>query len=317
MSENAIATSDLDSGGGSATRSQKIIRVGGWVALGLFLLIFFTILKLPKDRIKNFVNGSISAYLAPQGISFYSDRSNVSLLPISYTMEEVKLGFPPPDLPVTIESVSVSPSLFSLFRGRQAASLYVSNGKGSLAADISAKKSDLSVSLRAKKFDLGKIGLLPILVKIKAAAVLDGSANINGDINTPSSLTGSTELNLSAINIDKQNIASFNIPNLAISEGKAFFSVEKTKLKINTLTLGKPGSSDDITAKVTGEISLGRNWESSMLDVKAIVTLSPAVIAAFPLVDALLGSAKLPDGSYSIQLTGPASMPNYTPLGAK
>ncbi|MFZ9596514.1 MAG: hypothetical protein ACO3A2_10605 [Bdellovibrionia bacterium] len=80
-----------------ASRSQQLLRRLGWSAFGLFCLICFTLLKLPEDRVKNWVEGTISAQLAEKRVRFTAKEGHLSLFfGLSYTMKEVDLFFPPP-----------------------------------------------------------------------------------------------------------------------------------------------------------------------------------------------------------------------------
>jgi hypothetical protein len=92
--------------------------------------------------------------------------------------------------------------------------------------------------------------------------------------------------------------------------------IDKAKVTIKTFQLGKASNTtDDVHATVSGDLTLGKQWESSNLNAKATFSVSDNVKKAFVLLDALLGSAKQPDGSYAYSLTGPISAINPLPLG--
>jgi type II secretion system protein N len=299
------------------SRLQRTLKTAGWVSFGIFCFLVFTILKLPEDRIKNYVQGTIASMLAPKGITFSAEKGYISIgWGIAYVMKGVTLNFPPPDAPAHIEKVTFSPSILPSLFGYQGGSLWIYNGDGKLTGSFSTKGTQLSASFSAKQMDLGKLGLLPLAAGVHGSAMLNGSGSFAGDMSIPSTLTGDLDLNLNKVHLDQQTIAGFSVPALSVSEGKIELSADKGKATIKTFRLGKPGSSDDIQATGSGDVMLGRNWDSSTLNGKVNFKLSDNILKAFVLIDALLGPGKQGDGSYSFTLNGPVTSPNPTPVGA-
>jgi type II secretion system protein N len=299
------------------SRGTRILKNLGWAGFGLFLLILFTILKLPDERIKAYVQGAIAAALAPKGITFNADKGYISLgYGFSYVMKDVTLNFPPPQLPAHIDKISVSPSILPLLFGYQGGSLALSNGEGKLTGSFSMKGSQISASFDAKQLDFGKLGLLSLASGVRGTGMISGSASIAGDMSIPSTLVGDINLDLSKVVLDAQTIVFFNVPRVSISEGKIEVSSDKGKATIKTLRLGKPGSTDDIIGSGSGDVILGRNWDSSTLSSKINVKLSDPLMKAFILIDSFLGPGKQGDGSYSLTLSGPVTAPNPVPLRA-
>lgn len=297
------------------SRFKSTVTNLGWVGFALVCFMVFTLLKLPDERIKGFVNGTISSVLASRGISFTSEKGYVSVgFGLSYVMKNVTLTFPPPDAPVHITEISVTPSLLGLLIGHFGGDFAVYNGDGKLSGSFSMKDTKASVSFNSKSMDVGKIGLLSIFMGIKGAAVLNGNGSIAGDFSVPSTLSGDVDLSIDKMVIDQQTIAGFAVPKLTISETKADVSLDRSKATIRTFRVGKKGNvSDDIQATATGDISLGRNWDSTGLNLKLGFSLSQNVLKSFVLIDALLGNGKQPDGSYSFILNGTTSAPNWMP----
>lgn len=96
------------------SKLARSLQVAGWVAFALGCLVAFTILKLPDDRIKAYVQGMIAAQLAPKGITFAAEKGYISIgWGISYVMKEVTFSFPPPQ---PAASLINSPSLPRLSR---------------------------------------------------------------------------------------------------------------------------------------------------------------------------------------------------------
>lgn len=300
------------------SKAKRIMTAVGWTFLGLFCLIFFTLLKLPEDRLKNYIDGSISAVLAPRGISLTSTDSSLSFIfGLSYTMKDVTLNFPPPAAPAHIDRLQVSPSILPLIIGRMGGAFKIKNGDGTLNGSFSMKKTNFSFSFRAKKFDLGKVGALPLAAKIQGSMILDGTGSLSGDMMSPVTLDGGTEIKLSKIVIDPQMVMGFSVPRLNVSEGTIDVAFDKAKAAIKTFRFGKQGNpSDDIQATITGDITLGKTWDASQLNVKTHFSLSPSILKAFSLLDAILGMGKQADESYAFNLNGPLLSPMPTPIGA-
>lgn len=298
--------------------SARVIRWLAWGGVFLVFLIFFTLLKLPQDRVRDYVQGIIASTLSQQDIGFSAEKTSFSLLfGPSYTMRNITLTFPAPLDPVKIEEVSVSPSLLGLFTGKAGGTFLVRNKGGSLKGSyfqpLSSKSSHISADFTADRLDLGALGVLLALANLKGAAVLSGSGTIDGDPSVPSTLNGDIRLNLSRIVIESQTVMGFNLPRLSVSEGTVNVSLGKGKAAIRTLSLGR-NVSDDIRAKVTGDVNLGRNWPGSSISARADFSLSAAVMKAFPLIDALLNQGKQADGSYAFRLTGPVTAINPQPI---
>lgn len=302
--------------------SSRLLRALLWGGLFLALLVFFTLLKLPQDRVRNYVQGAIASALSQQDIGFTAGSSSFTLLfgpGPSYTMRKITLTFPPPQDPIKIDEVSVTPSLLGLLTGKAGGTFKVKNNggtlKGSYFQPLSLKSSHLSADFTADRMDLGALGLLPALANLKGSAVLSGSGTIDGDATVPSTLNGEVQVTLSRIVIDSQSVLGFNLPRLSVSEGTVDVTLGRGKATFRSLKLGRTPA-DDIRATVTGDVTLGRSWPTSSISARADFSLSPAVMKAFPLIDALLNQGKQADGSYAFRLTGPVTAINPEPVGS-
>jgi type II secretion system protein N len=302
------------------SKLRRTLGILGWVSFGLFCLAIFTLLKLPDDRIRAYVQGMIAAQLAPKGISFTAEKGYISIgWGISYVMKEVTFIFPPPQAPAKLDKVTVTPSLLPMVLGYQGGSFALYQGDGKLSGSFSMKGTEMSASLDAKQVDLGKTGALALAAGIKGTGIVTGSLSFSGDSSIPSTLNGEADLSLSKVALDPQTIVFINVPRISISEGKIEISAEKGKATIKSLRLGKAGSTDDLQGTASGDIMLGRTWDSSTLNAKINFKLSEPLMKAFILLDAFLGPGKQGDGSYSLTLTGPVTAPNPVPIspGAK
>src|SRR5688500_12286170 len=99
MSQSSDSTTTAEStlNAPLSTPLRKGFRLGAWITYGTLCLVLFTFLKLPDDRIKNFIEGSLSSFLATKGISMVAKESHLSLwFGLTYVMKDVTLTFPAP-----------------------------------------------------------------------------------------------------------------------------------------------------------------------------------------------------------------------------
>lgn len=320
---HTASDSTLPSGADAAeppppTRIRQVLRYAGWSMFFVFWLAFFTLFKLPEDRLKSYIQGSLTAALGSRGITYTSVRSDLSLgiFGLSYQMKDVTLSIPGSETPAKFDSISVSPSLFSLLRGRMAGSFRVDTpGGGRLKGSASVAQTDLDLSVTAKEFDLGQTGLLALLAGIRGSGLIRGDINLDGDPSAPASMSGNLSIELKKITIDAQSLQGFPIPKLQISEGVAELDIKKGKVTVRNLRLGKSDNAgDDIRAQVSGEVTLARQLGSSALNLKVQFKLSDNVKKSLVLLDALLGSGRQADGGYAFQLTGSLESPASSPI---
>jgi type II secretion system protein N len=298
---------------------KKILKIIIWIFYGIFCLLLFTFWKLPEDRIKGLIDSNLSALLSEKGIKYTSKDSHLSLFTgIKYTLKDVTLTFPPPAPPAHLDQIQITPALFSMLFGKLGGNLWTKQGEGELSLNFSIKNTTLSLNLQSKKMDLGKTGLFPILTTLQGSAILDGYGSMTGDLSLPSSLEGTINFQFKKIGIDPQSVMIFAVPRLQVSEGTINLEVEKSKIAIRSFKLGKGSdkvTDEDVAGTITGDITLGKQWENSTLNLKTRFRLSDNVTRAFVLLDSILTGSKQADGSYSYSLSGPISSPIPMPGG--
>ncbi len=300
------------------SKAKRSLATLGWILYGLACLIFFTVIKLPDEKIKGTINSMIANQLSTQGITFSASESDLSYgFGISYILKGVSLRFSSASTPpALIEKIEVSPSLFTLLFGGVGGALEIQQGEGRLSSSFSIKKTNISFDFKAKKMDIGKLGLLSALAGIQGSVVLDGKGSVEGDWKSPSTLEGSASLQLSRLTLDAQSIMGFPIPKIHVSEGNIEFTAEKAKVLIKNFQLGKAGLTppDDLHGNLSGDITLTKQWESSTMNLKTRFSLSESILKSLVLLDAILGSGKQPDGGYSFSLSGPFFAPVAAPV---
>lgn len=317
MSADTLATSGEFSE--SPSRARRLLGWVGWLSLAFILMIVFTVLKLPEERVRNFIHGSIASALSAQNMGYTAGQEKLAIgFGVSYVMKDVTLSLPPPAEAVHIDEVTVAPAILPMILGKMGGKAWIRNGSGAISASFSLKKNDLSLEIDSKAMDLGKLGLVAALAGVKASALLNGTAELKGDLTSPSGLEGRIQLDLSNLVVDAQSVMGFGIPRIAVSEGKIDVLIEKSKASIRTLRLGKTGNAaDDLKATLTGEVVLAKQWPASTLNVKAAFELSQNLMKGLNLpIDLILGGGKQPDGSYAYNLTGPVTSPTATPVPA-
>jgi type II secretion system protein N len=297
------------------SRIRKFLRTSAWVFLSIVCLCFFTIVKLPEDRIKAYLHGQITTFLAPLGIGLNMDESKLSIwFGITYSMKNVTLTFPSVQTPTRIEKVAFSPSLLPLLLRRMGGKLRLENEGGRFDADGWTKDTHIGLNFTSKSLDVGKLGLLPALAGLNGSTTVSGSGSMDGNLADPSSISGEVKLDLSKIILEQQSVMGFSVPRLSISGAKVVLEADKAMVMIKTMELGKAGGTDDIVANITGSLTLGRQWESSTLNLKTRFSLSQNVMKSFALLDALLSAGKTGEGSYAFSMNGSLYSPVPTPL---
>lgn len=306
------------------SRAQRITRFLLWSLVTVFFLLFFTLLKLPEDKLRNWIDGNIAVALAQRGISFSATNKSLSFLfGPTYVLQDATFNFPPPTPPTHLDELSVSPAIFPMVLGRYGGNGVIRNKEGKLSFSAAVRDFNKGLkgdfSFRSKKMDLGKTGILSGFTGLQiSSANLDGDGALKGDFMVPNTLEGNIAVRLTPLIFDAQSIQGFSVPKLTISDGLVEFSAEKGKLLIKNFKLGKPGATgDDIQCNVSGEITLNRNWESSTLNLKINFSISENVKKSFILLDTLLTDFKQADGSYSLLLTGSVFAPIPAPAGGR
>jgi type II secretion system protein N len=296
-----------------------------WIAFGVILVTTFIVLKLSEDRIHDWVQSEINQQLAPEGILFSAAQSTISigLSGVSYTMKQITLRLPasedlwkPSAATVRrIDQITVTPSLFQLLLGHKSGKVSIQNLGGDVVAYFSTKP--LHLQLDAHQMDIRSLGVVRVLTGVDGGALLSGHAELEGDTSVPSTLNGRAQLQFSKITVESQSFMGFFIPPLNVSSGTTDFSIDRGKLTIQTLRLGRASNAhDDIHALITstGENQVGAPWSQSVVHLRASFGFSTSVLKAIPLMDPLLSAGKQIDGSYAYELSGSLGAPVVVPL---
>lgn len=316
MSEAALNTANEAE---SESNARKTMRSLFWGALFFFSLLFFTVFKLPDTRIKGHLNALISKTLMQAGYSFSANESSLSIgLGIHYTLKGVTISprFQPQSM-VKIDSIEISPSLLSLLTGKISASLAAEAGKGVLTGEFGVRGSQGTLSCEFKQVNLAQSPLALLLQGVQVSSTINGTVNLEGNLQDPRSLLGTVDLTLSKIDLDKQAISGFPVPRTQISGAKINLLFNQGKIVLKNLTLGSmqnPG--DDLAGKIEGDIQIQQRLEASGLNLMAHFNVAPNYLqnSEIFLVQSFIAPGKNADGSYRFKIYGPLSGPSADPI---
>lgn len=298
---------------------KKGVRIALWVTAGFFLLLFFTFLKFPDDRLKPLIQNQIDTALAPLGIRLAAERSSLGIFfGLSYTLENVTLSSPNLAKPVTVDRIRIAPALIGSLMGQVQARITAKQGKGSARIDLfmptPQESGDFEVEAKLEDLDLTALPLVKLAANVHVGGVASGQLSASGNAEIPSSLEGSTDLKIQKLQFDQQSVMGFPLPKLSAPQAQVRINVAKGKLQIEQLQIDKGG---ELWANVTGQSTLGQTWDASSLDFKAQFGITDAVLQTLSFVEALIRGAKQADGSYAFTIAGTFGAPFVNPVIAQ
>jgi type II secretion system protein N len=306
------------------TKSFSLLSKIGLSFSFIGLLILFTILKLPQTKITSLIQGVVQSQLDPFGIYITDHGRELSI----WKGFEYRLIQPVLELPdmsrVELEEIVVSPKLLSLLTGKAGAKIEITQvvEKSPAKTDLSKIEMDASfggdfidASIDLHSLDLGKFGILAFAAGLKGTGVLNGNLHVKGHLADLTSLSGNIDLKLSKLRIEEGKVFFLSIPTILVSDGTIDGKIENGKIAIKKFQIGKPV--DDLDIGVTGDMTLNRNINSSVMNLRASIGLSEKVKQKLSMLDAVMGEAKQPDGKYVYRLTGTLQNRNVIPESKK
>ena len=320
MSDDYSATNDYSDSPSSqpspaaldpAPQGSKLFRNIGLAFLFIFLLLIFTLLKLPQARVTGLMQGYLQVALDPYGI-FLSDRGRElsTLHGLRYTLDHPTLEFAD-QTRVELDSIVVSPKFLSLFQGKMGADAEVRQGPAVINLDASGSGDKINMKVDLTQVDIGRFGLLSYAAGLKGSGTVTGTIQVAGTLSDPATLNGAIDLKLKALKLDEQTLMGFQLPSMNISDGVIKIDITAGKLLLKTVQIGK--GSDDLVLSMTGDIALNRYLNSSTLNLKTIFSISDRVRQNLALLDAIISGAKTSDGRYGYRITGTFGSPFPNP----
>lgn len=303
-------------------RARRIRRFGWWIFF-LAGLSIFTVIKFPKERISEWLVGMVNDQLRASGLTLTSQRSDITFgFGITLKLYDAKLNAIGSSSGVVFEEFSFTPSLISTATGSPGGSLELKSGNGKAQLDfsmqsITPQNTSGKIQFDVKNLDLKKTGVFPFLLssffprfpgsenmfQFQGGGMLEGEGNIDGNFAAMNSLQGTIKMNMKNVHVEEKSLFGFRIPNLNISAIKLDVSIIKGKATIRALDVGGQAN-DDLTAKLNGEVLLGKEMAGSSTNLKAKFSLSQGVKDAIGVFLQNIDHLKKPDGSYAAILSG-------------
>lgn len=303
------------------SRARKFIQAAKWTIFGLSCLIFFTLVQFPTQKIKSYIQGSITAGLAPHGLSLLAQESDLSLLfGPRFSMSKVTLTLPPPHGTLKFEELIVRPSLLALLTGKTAASATLKlEKKGRVDVDFSLKKENYALELETSEIDLAQFQ--PVLAFLtpspnagmgmgqttlpKISGRLELDADITGNLRNLKELKGDLKLKVAPLTTDEAKVMSFDIPKLSVQSAEIQMQFRDSKALIQKFAIGKALPADSLLVDITGDVKLGTFYGQSEPNLKVKFNWSDSIPKTYTgFLDAMLTAFKQADGSYQMAITG-------------
>ena len=314
MSEEALldGSSTVEKDDKNVKPAKKSVpKMIGLTILFVFLILFFTLLKLPQVRITSLLQAYVQVALDPYGIYVTDQGRELSILRgFRYTLDHPTLEFAD-QTRVELDSLVVTPSFLPLLRGKLGVNMTLRQGASSIVLVGAGRKDLIDAKLDLDHVDIGKLGVFAYLGSLKGSGEVSGTFQIAGTLSTPASLAGLINLKIRNLKLDEQNLMGFQLPPLVVSEGTVAADIRDGKILIKTVQLGK--GSDDLVLSLKGDVTLNRFLNSSALNLQTSFGLSDRVKQSLSLLDTLLGNAKTTDGRYAYKLTGTLGSPYPVP----
>ncbi len=284
---------------------------------GFAVFVFFLVMKLPEARIQNLIIAHIRILAQEQGLSFSAEKVRIGvLMGPAVKLYGVELKSIDDDKQnLKIPYIKIQPHLFSLLTSMKTVSIHAELLDGAISGSAGASASAIKTDLDLRSLNLGQAPLLRKFLGLQVEGKLRGTLKIFFDHVTPPPSDGKIRVFLDGIAVPVQAYMGFNLPQINISDAHGDASIAGGKLVINEFNVGKDIKADDLVAKVTGDVILAGLIDQSRVNVKAIFEISNRVITAFPLLDALIGTAKGSDGKYAYRVSGVLSALEPSPGG--
>ncbi len=317
--------------GSIATRPQKPLfkRILNWLPFTLLCLTLFTLAKLPTFQFQNIIQDKIFESLRPLGITLSAEQTKFGFLTgLSYTLTNATVTLAKSRTTLKYGRITLRPKLLPLLSKKFGINAVLLRDKSAIEIDATGNQSHFDASVDFSEADLTQFGLFEILSQFitdpfdvmgtvgrtKPQLILDGGLQIAGSPNEPNSMKGQSNLKIKKISIRNLKLPIFEIPKVEISEGLIKTNIVNGKLNFESVTFGKPAAKDDLFGTATGTLDLGKSSFDSRYNVKVKFGISEELAKTFgPLLGAILGPAKQPDGMYAYNILGSVARPIATP----
>ncbi|MBI2606263.1 MAG: type II secretion system protein GspN [Deltaproteobacteria bacterium] len=300
---------------GPAERPRR--RAFFLAVFGFAVFLVFLVMKLPEARIRNLIIAHIRIFAQEQGLSFSAEKVRIGILmgpTVKIHGAELK-SVDDEKQNLKIPYVRIRPRLFSLLTSMKTASIHAELLDGTISGAAGASPSAIKTELELRTLNLGQAALLRKFLGLQVEGKINGTLKILFDHVSPQKSDGKIRLFLDGIAVPAQAYMGFNLPQINIVSAHVDAGIAGGKLVINEFNVGKDIKAEDLVAKVTGDVILAGLIDQSRVNIKAVFEISNRVITAFPLLDALIGTAKGSDGKYTYRISGVLSALEPSPGG--
>jgi type II secretion system protein N len=311
MSETlASETPGAETPASGRTTGNRVLKMTALSCGFVALILFFTILKMPKARVTDLIQGYIQTALDPAGIYIRSRDRTLGFFPsLRYRLDHPVIELSE-QTQIELDDLEVRPALLKLLTGSVGGVATLHQGKGDLLLNAGLRKNSVSIEAVMTELDLGKIGAFSF-AGIKGGGSLNGRVDLNGAPADFTAMNGTIDFKLKGVNLEEQTLYGFKIPPVLLSDGNITADLRSGKLSLKNVALGR--QNDDLSLTASGDVTLNRNLNSSLLNLRITLSLSEKLKAAFSFIDMMLSGSKQKDGRYAFKLTGPLAQPTLVP----
>lgn len=240
---------------------------------------------------------------------------------VQVEFEEVQVALPSAEKPLLIERIWVKPSLIRSLMGSPGGTVWIEGGGGEIEISGTVRQNRVDVSIDVDDWDLGKTGMIKGLSGIDVEGILDGDVEISGDLNNPQSTSGEIDLKIKNLKLPAQAVMGFKISSTSVEMTRLRSKISEGVAVIDGVDIGdRAGRKDDLFGKVTGKITLGKQWIASTLDLRTEFGFSEKLLQElrahflFAAAEGYLEPGKRKDGTYGLKWTGSIFSPVPIPI---
>jgi|YNPNPStandDraft_1061719.scaffolds.fasta_scaffold01467_10 type II secretion system protein N len=292
---------------------RTVLTYAGYAALALVMTLYIAVVTFPFEQVKDQVLPSLV-----RGMPFSLDLEELRATPfLSIRASGVRIwkdagGTKHSKGPqLVIETLTVRPSLLSLFTGKKAASFSARFYGGKAQGTIGVRGQSVTVAGRWKDIDLGTYE--PAAEAMKLAGKLSGDLDLSIPRRKPALAEGSVSLRIADGSVQNLQVYSMTVPALTGIAGSSTVRIQKEKDKdISVASLQEctlNGKEAAIT--LTGEVRLATPLAQSRLNIKGNLKLMGDFASRYDTMLQGLLRNKNKDGSYPFSLMGTLGQPRF------
>lgn len=297
--------------------ARKILRALGYVGLVIALTSVFVYITFPLEAVEGRIAKALETQVPGLRVSFGAASPwRLSGLDI----EDLKLTYQQPGkeqpLVATIDRVRARVGLIGLITKRVDVSYRVNLGDGQISGEAKVSEKTTEISLDADAVNLQKPPLLGRILSADVGGDLNGHIELTLDID-PKKTTGNGKLTLTKARMGEYTLSTptqppmtMALPALDLGVTRIEFEVKEGTMTMKEFVL----KSDDLEAKLTGDVQLRKQINTSVLNLGVQFKPSDKFLEKNGKIKTLIQiggieRTKNPEGFYALRLSGTTSMP--------